>query len=67
MNIKHAKICLDCDEIYDREIPFCPICSGRIGWLLQDWIGTIGRENPDRSFSYAESSSEYHFLKASLS
>ncbi|MCG3111196.1 MAG: hypothetical protein MCM46_05160 [Candidatus Manganitrophus sp. SB1] len=69
MNIKQAKICLDCDEIYDRENPFCPMCSGRVGWLLRDWIGTIGRENHDRSFSYTdtESSSDYGYIKASLS
>lgn len=62
MNIKQAKICLDCDEIYDREIAFCPICSGRIGWLLQDWIGTIGRENQDGLFSQMEPS-EYGYIK----
>lgn len=67
MNIKQAKICLDCDEIYDRETPFCPICSGRVGWLLKDWIGTIGRESPDRPFSYSDSSTEYGYTKVSLS
>lgn len=66
MNITQAKICLDCDEIYDREIAFCPMCSGRVGWLLRDWIGTIGRESPDRSYSYSEASSEYAYSKGSL-
>lgn len=50
MNIKEAKICLDCDEIYDDEISFCPNCGGRIGWLLRDWIGTIGKEAPRAEF-----------------
>ncbi len=43
MKIEEAKICLDCDEIYEGT-SFCPNCSGRIGWPLKQWIGTIGRE-----------------------
>ena len=44
MKIEEAKICLDCDEIYEGN-SYCPNCSGRIGWPLKQWIGTIGREN----------------------
>ncbi|MBI3805225.1 MAG: hypothetical protein HY282_15855 [Nitrospirae bacterium] len=66
MNIKQAKICLDCDEIYDRETAFCPICSGRIGWLLRDWIGTLGREHPEAALSYMEST-EDRYLKEYVS
>lgn len=43
MKIEEAKICLDCDEIYEGT-SFCPNCSGRMGWPLKEWIGTIGRE-----------------------
>ncbi len=43
MKIEEAKICLDCDEIYEGA-SYCPNCSGRIGWPLKQWIGTIGRE-----------------------
>lgn len=53
MNIQHAKICLDCDEIYDNELTLCPICNGRIGWPLKEWIGTIGREGLDAALSHS--------------
>ena len=43
MKIEEAKICLDCDEIYEGSA-LCPNCGGRIGWPLKEWIGTIGRE-----------------------
>jgi hypothetical protein len=46
MKIKEAKICLDCDEIYEGTT-FCPNCSGRIAWPLREWIGTIGRESSE--------------------
>lgn len=42
MKIEEAKICLDCDEIYEGST-LCPNCSGRIGWPLREWIGTMGR------------------------
>lgn len=43
MKIEEAKICLDCDEIYEGT-SLCPNCSGRIGWPLREWIGTIERK-----------------------
>lgn len=42
MKIEEAKICLDCDEIYEGS-SLCPNCSGRIGWPLREWIGTMER------------------------
>ena len=42
MKIEEAKICLDCDEIYEGS-SLCPNCSGRIGWPLREWIGSMGR------------------------
>lgn len=46
MKIEEAKICLDCDEIYEGS-SLCPNCGGRIGWPLREWIGSMGRETEE--------------------
>ena len=53
MNIQEAKICLDCDEIYDHEMKYCPTCSGRISWFLKEWIGALPKEEPYTWSSFA--------------
>lgn len=39
MNIKKAKLCLDCEEIFDTKI--CPKCTGRSYGNLVDWIKSL--------------------------
>jgi anaerobic ribonucleoside-triphosphate reductase len=44
MNVKEAKICLDCEEIYDFTMThfFCPKCGSEKSWLLVNWLKSIG-------------------------
>lgn len=41
MNRKFAKLCLDCDEIYESKIQVCPECASQRPWLLGNWLGAI--------------------------
>lgn len=29
MNLRIAKLCLDCDEVMDEEVSACPVCASR--------------------------------------
>jgi hypothetical protein len=42
MNREFAKLCLDCDEVYDMtKHEICPICSSQTFWLLSRWLKPI--------------------------
>jgi len=41
MNRKYAKICLDCDNIYDINSQGCPECCSQKPWLLGNWLGAV--------------------------
>jgi len=39
MKRKFAKLCLDCDEVYDVTKHLnCPVCSSQKFWMLGNWL-----------------------------
>ena len=44
MKLQDARLCLDCDCVYDSKInplwqEICPDCSSRATYLLVNWLG----------------------------
>jgi rRNA maturation endonuclease Nob1 len=48
MNLKFARICLDCDEVYDLTINhYCPKCGSEKSWPLTNWLNRPDKEEKD--------------------
>ena len=40
MKVNEARICLDCEEIYNDSGP-CPACGSRSNWFLVRWLQAL--------------------------
>lgn len=43
MNLKRARLCLDCGEIHDHD--FCPVCVSYQWFYLSEWVRPIEAED----------------------
>jgi anaerobic ribonucleoside-triphosphate reductase len=45
MKLKNARLCLDCEEIFDytenKNIFSCPLCGRSESYFIEHWINTI--------------------------
>jgi hypothetical protein len=45
MNLKDAKLCIECDEIFVGDT--CPRCGASVGWQwIHKWLEPIGKPKP---------------------
>jgi hypothetical protein len=43
MNLRAARVCSDCDEVFDPMHDECPACLGRHYWRLRDYVEPLFR------------------------
>lgn|SRR5215471_4946739 len=60
MQLHVARLCLDCEEIHDRQI--CPICSSESFAFISRWVPAPERRTHPRSVPSSETADTYRQL-----
>jgi hypothetical protein len=47
MQLRHARLCLDCDEVHDAQM--CPVCGSESFAYLSRWVPAPEGERPSRT------------------
>ena len=60
VNIRVARVCLDCDEVHDAQT--CPICASESFAYVSRWVPVPERRNPSRLPVKSEDAKTYEQL-----
>lgn len=41
MKLSEAKLCIDCETVFEGRGDVCPACGGKITWSLTKWCPSI--------------------------